>query len=101
MAALPAATSSIVMSGMTTRATVNLFVRHCHGKRRQFKAKTLRISANVAFANVRFGAPDGQQPDIAQCPKASKAAFRAGRREVAPLRRTRVNGFTSRLFKHG
>jgi hypothetical protein len=25
-----------------------LFARHCHGKRRQFKAKTLRISANAA-----------------------------------------------------
>jgi hypothetical protein len=25
-----------------------LFIRHCHGKRRQFKPKTLRISANAA-----------------------------------------------------
>jgi hypothetical protein len=25
-----------------------LFIRHCHGKQRQFKPKTLRISANAA-----------------------------------------------------
>src|ERR1700730_1320361 len=33
--------------------------------------------------------------------KAPKAALRAGRREVAPLRRTRVNRFTSRRFRRG
>jgi hypothetical protein len=26
----------------------SLFIRHCHGKRLQFKSKTLRISANAA-----------------------------------------------------
>ena len=64
--------------GMATRATVNLLVRHCHGMRRQFKAKTLHISANAAltqgrtpkpgaFANLGLGADNGLEPDIAKC----------------------------------
>jgi hypothetical protein len=63
---------------MATRATVNLLVRHCHGMRRQFKAKTLHISANAAltqgrtpkpgaFANLGLGADNGLEPDIAKC----------------------------------